>query len=124
MWLRQVALLVAGLASSWSLFGDVQQQTIIAFRNVNILDVSAGAVVLAQTVLIEDGKISTVGSADSVDIPDEAQIVDGQGQGIISVGVKGDSGDLGGGIREGRRTRTGSGPQVRQSPAGQAVVGR
>ena len=48
-----------------------------AFVNVNVVPMSSDAVIPAQTVLVEDGIISAIGSVDEIRIPIGAKAVDG-----------------------------------------------
>jgi len=54
-----------------------------AFVNVNVVPMSSNAVVAAQTVLVEDGVISAVGSVDDVRIPEGANAIDGTDRYLI-----------------------------------------
>jgi hypothetical protein len=49
----------------------------VAIKNVNVLDVKNGKIVKGQTVLIENGKISSIGKAKKVVVPAHAIIIDG-----------------------------------------------
>jgi imidazolonepropionase-like amidohydrolase len=48
-----------------------------AFLNVNVVPMTADAVIEAQTVIVEDGKITVIGDVDSVPVPEGAHVVDG-----------------------------------------------
>ncbi len=48
-----------------------------AFINVNVVPMSSETVLPAQTVVVVDGRIETVGPVDSTVVPDDAVIVDG-----------------------------------------------
>jgi len=48
-----------------------------AFVNVNVVPMSSEGVIAAQTVIVSNGVISTIGSVDDVRIPKGAQAVDG-----------------------------------------------
>lgn len=48
-----------------------------AFVNVNVVPMSTDTVIAAQTVLVEDGIISAIGSVDEIRIPKGARAIDG-----------------------------------------------
>ncbi len=48
-----------------------------AFVNVNVLPMSSESLLTAQTVIVEDGVIRTIGDVDTVPIPEDAEMVDG-----------------------------------------------
>lgn len=48
-----------------------------AFVNVNVMPMSSESVIAAQTVIVEDGIIRTIGNVDEIRIPEGAQAVDG-----------------------------------------------
>ena len=48
-----------------------------AIINVNVVPMHAEIVIPAQTVVIEDGLISAIGSVDKLPVPEDAEIVDG-----------------------------------------------
>ncbi len=50
---------------------------IIVFVNVNVLPMSAELVLAQQTVIVENGKITKIGSVDSVPVPKSALVIDG-----------------------------------------------
>lgn len=62
-----VALLGAGIS-----FAETT-----AFVNVNVVPMSTDTVIAAQTVLVEDGIISAIGSVDEIRIPKGARAIDG-----------------------------------------------
>lgn len=49
----------------------------VAIKNVNVLDVVKGKLIKGQTVIIEKGKITTIGKAKKVEVPATAIIIDG-----------------------------------------------
>ena len=59
----------------------------LAITHVSVIDVSApndaAALLPDQTVLIQNGRITTVGTASSVRVPRNAQVVDGRGKYLI-----------------------------------------
>lgn len=67
----------------WALFfvtllgAEVSFAETTAFVNVNVVPMTSDAVIAAQTVLVEDGIISAIGSVDEIRIPKGARAVDG-----------------------------------------------
>ena len=49
----------------------------MAFVNVNVLPMTTETVLRARTVIVEDGKITTIGNVDDTVLPDDAAVVDG-----------------------------------------------
>ena len=47
------------------------------FINVNVIPMTSEAVVGAQTVIVKDGIIETIGDVEAVPVPEEAIVVDG-----------------------------------------------
>ena len=70
-----IGVLVATLLSSCS---QVSEE-IIAFTHVNLIPMTEEIIFYDQTVLVEEGKIITVGDSDDLQIPKGAQIIDGNG---------------------------------------------
>ena len=70
--LSRIALLIASL-----LYGAGVAADVTAFINVNVVPMATETVVPAQTVLVEDGIITTIGDVDIVRIPEDALAVDG-----------------------------------------------
>ncbi len=58
---------------------DALSQT-VAFRNVNVITMRNETVLLGQTVVVEDGRIKTIGSNASSKLPANAIVVDGSGK--------------------------------------------
>ena len=48
-----------------------------AFVNVNVLPMSSESLLTAQTVIVEDGVIRTMGDVDTIPIPEDAEMIDG-----------------------------------------------
>lgn len=71
-YLSRIALLIASLLHGAGVAADVT-----AFINVNVVPMATETVVPAQTVLVEDGIITTIGDVDNVRIPEAALAVDG-----------------------------------------------
>ena len=51
----------------------------IAIVNVTVLPMDGDRVLVDHVVAVQDGRISAVGAADAVDIPADAELIDGQG---------------------------------------------
>lgn len=49
----------------------------VAIKNVGVLDVVKGKIIQGQTVIIENGKITTIGKVKSVKVPATAIVIDG-----------------------------------------------
>ena len=72
-YLLPIALLFAPLLYG----GSVAAAGVTAFINVNVVPMATETVLPAQTVLVEDGVITTIGDVDNVRIPEDALAVDG-----------------------------------------------
>ncbi len=59
------------------LAADISFADMTAFVNVNVVPMSSDVVIAAQTVVVEDGVIRTIGSVDEIRIPERAKAVDG-----------------------------------------------
>ena len=59
------------------LAADISFADTTAFVNVNVVPMSSDAVIAAQTVIVEDGVIRSIGSVDEIRIPERAKTVDG-----------------------------------------------
>jgi adenine deaminase len=83
--IRTVAsfLLVCLLTNSG--YGSTSQKEygLFAIVDVNVVDVETGIVIPHQTVIVQSGIIFTLGSAVSVKIPDQADVVTGQGRYLL-----------------------------------------
>jgi imidazolonepropionase-like amidohydrolase len=51
----------------------------IAITNVNVIPMTSDAVMRAQVVIVDDGRIVSVTAADAAKIPDGAEVIDGEG---------------------------------------------
>ncbi len=58
-------------------------QKITAFANVNVVPMNGGGILPDQTVLIRDGRISVIGSAQEIKIPADALKIEGKGKYLI-----------------------------------------
>lgn len=69
---KKMRIIVAALlCAEWSLAATT------AFVNVNVVPMSSETVIAAQTVVIDGGVISRIGSVDDIRIPEGASIIDG-----------------------------------------------
>lgn len=55
-------------------------QQSVAFTNVNVIPMDVEAVLSGQTVLVQNGRISQVGPAGQVAVPDDTLVIDGHGR--------------------------------------------
>jgi imidazolonepropionase-like amidohydrolase len=55
----------------------------VAFKGVQLFDAENKRFLAAQTVVVENGRISAVGAAGSVNVPSGAQVIDGAGKTLI-----------------------------------------
>lgn len=60
--------------------GEVFTRTVYALTNANVVDVDTGEVLTHGTVVVSDGHIQAVGTADSVTIPQGAKVLDMEGK--------------------------------------------
>ena len=61
------------------LFAATLEARPIAFINVNVIPMTSDAILTKQVVIVDDGKIVTVGKEGEVAIPEDAQRIDGEG---------------------------------------------
>src|SRR5262245_9519510 len=73
---HSVLLVIAGL-------GQVPAGTTVVFKNVTVVPMDRERVVAAQSVVIERGIITRIGSAGSVAVPRGALAVDGTGKYLV-----------------------------------------
>ncbi len=70
-------------AASWPAAAIAQAQNqawgVVAFANVNVVHTKREVISKDQTVIVENGIISAVGSSDYLSIPQNATVIDGQG---------------------------------------------
>ena len=59
---------------------EAQQQQAIAFINVNVVPFDRERIVAEQTVVVRDGRIAEIGSADKTKVPAGALQIDGRGK--------------------------------------------
>ena len=57
--------------------------SVVAFVNVNVIPMDRERVLRNQTVIVSDGKITSIGDAKRIKPPDGAQVVDGTGKFLI-----------------------------------------
>jgi imidazolonepropionase-like amidohydrolase len=70
--MRNLILAVIGTCLCGASFAES-----VAFVNVNVLPMSQESVIVAQTVIVEDQRIVTIGDVSDTPVPEEAVIVDG-----------------------------------------------
>lgn len=58
-------------------------QGVTAFTNVNVVPMDSPRVLEEQTVIIKDGVIFEIGSSETVHVPEEAKIINGQGNYLL-----------------------------------------
>lgn len=75
---KRLALFIATLLGAGPLLAGTT-----AFVNVNVLPMSSESVIAAQTVIVADGAIQTIGNVDEIRIPEGAQAVDGTDRYLI-----------------------------------------
>src|SRR5688572_2634114 len=60
-----------------------EKSAVVAFVNVNVIPMDRERVEPAQTVVIRNGRITDIGAAGQVTLPDDATIVDGSGRFLV-----------------------------------------
>ncbi len=60
-----------------------EKHNVIAITNGNVIDVEKGLTIANATVLIEEGKIKSVGTASSLQIPNDAFVIDAKGKTVL-----------------------------------------
>ena len=79
----KVSLLAISVMLSYSSLLSLDQSTagqITAFKNVNLVPMTASKVISNQTVIVSDGKISKIGPTRKVSIPPDAIVIDVAGK--------------------------------------------
>ena len=71
------------LAALSLLFAVAANGASTAFVNVNVIPMTTETVMYARTVIVTDGKISTIGDVDSTSLPADAVVVDGTDRYLI-----------------------------------------
>jgi hypothetical protein len=62
---------------------DAQRTSPLAIHNVTVVDVAAGSLDPSQTVLIRGNRIETIGPAEQLRVPDDAEMVEAEGKYLI-----------------------------------------
>jgi len=60
-----------------------EQESVVAFVNVNVIPMDSERILENQTIVVRDGVIETLGNSEQVQVPDDALVVDGQGKYLI-----------------------------------------
>jgi len=76
----QIGVLVTILLSSC----NQGSEEIVAFTNVNMIPMKSEQVIENQTVLIEGSKIIAIGDSETIQFPESAKIIDGNGDFLMS----------------------------------------
>ncbi len=61
----------------------LHQNPVIALKNVNVINGSGSPALSNQTVIIEEGRISKIGDASSLQVPEDAEILDLSGKSLL-----------------------------------------
>jgi imidazolonepropionase-like amidohydrolase len=73
-------LAFAALTLQGSVFPKVEQETVVAFVDVNVIPMSRDGVLDHQTVIVREGRIAEVGPASRIKAPSGATTIDGRGK--------------------------------------------
>ncbi len=76
-----LTLIIAMLTTNISVFA--QDENIVAFVNVNVIPMDSERILEGYTVVVEDDRITAMGPANEVAIPDGAQVIEADGQYLI-----------------------------------------
>lgn len=76
-------LAFSGLAFGSLVADSALAQDAIAFRNVNVIPMDEERVLADQTVIVGDGRIMSIGAAAETSIPDDAEVVEGDGRYLL-----------------------------------------
>lgn len=52
-------------------------ETTVAFVNINVVPMDSERLLAGQTVVVEDGRITALGSSESIEVPTDAHVIDG-----------------------------------------------
>jgi hypothetical protein len=72
-------LLIAVMVVTFLSCCNQGSEGMVAFTNVNLIPMTSERTIENQTVLVKGSKIIAIGDSDNPDIPESAQIIDGQG---------------------------------------------
>jgi hypothetical protein len=59
------------------------ENTLLAFVNVNVVPMDGEQILKQQTVIVRDGVIERIGDGDQVDVPADAQAIDGEAKYLL-----------------------------------------
>lgn len=81
LYLTNAGILSTGKPFISQVSADLQDfDRVVAFTGVNVVPMDREQVLPAQTVIIRDGIIETVGKTSQLDVPENALVIDGQGK--------------------------------------------
>ena len=83
IWPKVVCLILLMLLSIQPTSVTMAQSETIAFVNVNVIPMDTERLLEAQTVIVRGDRISEIGAADVVSVPDGAQVIEGKGGYLI-----------------------------------------
>ena len=83
IWPKVVCLILLMLLSIQPTSVTMAQSETIAFVNVNVIPMDTERLLEAQTVIVRGDRISEIGAADAVSVPDGAQVIEGKGGYLI-----------------------------------------
>jgi len=78
--MKRLLLFAALAATSSSTFISFSFAQSVAFQDVHVVPMDEERIIEHQTVIIEGDRIVSMGHASEIDIPDSAQIIDGEGK--------------------------------------------
>ncbi len=66
-----------------SLFPVIAQSRAVVIQSTTLIDGRTGRAVSETSIVIQDGRIQSVGDVNRVEVPSDARIIDGQGRWVI-----------------------------------------
>jgi hypothetical protein len=76
-----IAMIAAGLSACAR--SQIETTPVVAFTNVSVIDVTGGATQHDMTLVIGDGRITTLGKTESTPLPPNSPVVDASGKFVI-----------------------------------------